>query len=59
MAKETVKTGQIVHKSGIYKTGRAKTPEIALTSGDRVPPVAGKKATVVLVRETKKGSRPL
>ena len=55
MAKKTVKTGQIVHKSGIYKTGRAKTPEIALTSGDRVPPVAGKKATVVLVRETKKG----
>ena len=29
MPKETVKTGQIVHKSGIYKTGRAKN------AGDR------------------------
>lgn len=31
MAKETVGTGQVVQKSGIYATGRAKIPEIALS----------------------------
>jgi hypothetical protein len=55
MAKETIKTGQVVKWSGIYRTGRTKTPEIALSKGDRVPPVDGKRTTVILVRATKRG----
>jgi len=55
MAADELHTGQPVTISGIYSTGNAKVPEIALTKGDRVPPIAGKAGTVSLTRRVQKG----
>ena len=57
MAKNVVKTGEKVEKSGIYSTGKRKTPEITLSKGDRVPPVDGTATKAVLVRGVKKGRK--
>lgn len=54
MPEKPLHTGQRVRESGIYATGNPKVPEIALSSGDRVPPIAGGAAVVRLIRPTRK-----
>ena len=54
-AKNVVRTGERVEKSGIYLTGNRRTPEITLSKGDRVPPVHGKTTKVVFMKGEEKG----